>query len=336
MQTDCRISLTAFVRRTGFILFNALLLWFGFFGWANADNGPHGGYTATTDACAGCHRAHTAAASKLLFDAVPNLCFTCHGTTTGGAQTDVVDGIYALNSRGLKGGGFVNAVMDTNWDDLAITASVTSNHLNNGSSATAWGNGAIGSGVGATIQLSCVSCHNPHGRAGTGNIATYRILRARPTNSGASSDVNVSEEVTKNYTVTNANNKYFAEDYASRTAELSTWCAQCHTRYMASSGSGGANSGDADFAYRHTTQAGNCMVCHPGFSVPPSHYGISHTIKRNPGCLVCHVAHGTTAMMGIYSGNVPFPGGATTPNGNARSSLLRLDNRGVCELCHGK
>ena len=37
-------------------------------GLAFADGGPHGGYTATTDACAGCHRAHTAAAAKLLID----------------------------------------------------------------------------------------------------------------------------------------------------------------------------------------------------------------------------------------------------------------------------
>lgn len=33
---------------------------------ALADNGPHGGYTKTTDACAGCHRAHTAKGAMLL------------------------------------------------------------------------------------------------------------------------------------------------------------------------------------------------------------------------------------------------------------------------------
>ena len=33
---------------------------------ARADNGPHGGYTPTTDACAGCHRAHTGVGDPLL------------------------------------------------------------------------------------------------------------------------------------------------------------------------------------------------------------------------------------------------------------------------------
>ena len=33
---------------------------------AKANGGPHGDYTTTTDACAGCHRAHTAPAAKLL------------------------------------------------------------------------------------------------------------------------------------------------------------------------------------------------------------------------------------------------------------------------------
>ncbi len=46
--------------------------------------------------------------------------------------------------------------------------------------------------------------------------------------------------------------------------------------------------------------------------------------------------HGTPASMGAYSGAVQWPDGTTTPNGNNRSSLLRVDNRGVCELCHVK
>src|SRR5512145_3298703 len=42
---------------------------------ASADAGPHGGgYTATTDACAGCHRAHTAQAPDLLMDTTQALC----------------------------------------------------------------------------------------------------------------------------------------------------------------------------------------------------------------------------------------------------------------------
>jgi hypothetical protein len=54
------------------------------------------------------------------------------------------------------------------------------------------------------------------------------------------------------------------------------------------------------------------------------------------GCMSCHVAHGSSAIMGTNSGAVPWPGGGAAPNGNARSSLLRVDNRGVCQSCHNK
>ena len=41
---------------------------------------PHGPYTATTDACAACHRAHSAQGANLLPARLPqsSLCFTCH------------------------------------------------------------------------------------------------------------------------------------------------------------------------------------------------------------------------------------------------------------------
>ncbi len=293
-------------------------------GLALADNGPHGGSTATTDACAGCHRAHTAGAARLLISAVPNLCFTCHGRTGSGADTNVVDGVNVerdstaespaegVTNRGLKAGGFVNATMDTDWNLLSAPAAVTSSHLNDGSTGTDWGNGTLGSGDGAAnFSLSCASCHDPHGRAGTGGAATYCLLRAVPLGSGAAGGVNVTDETSKFYTVSNGDNQYFGENYGSRGPQLALWCRQCHTRYDAPSGSGSTYSGDPIFAYRHMTT------------------------DASVNCVNCHVAHGTTASMGANSGAVRWPDGATTPSGNSRSSLLRVDNRGVCELCHG-
>ena len=52
-------------------------------GVAWADAGPHGGYAATTDACATCHRTHTAPGPRLLnADAADNsFCYTCHNGT---------------------------------------------------------------------------------------------------------------------------------------------------------------------------------------------------------------------------------------------------------------
>lgn len=282
-------------------------------GMAVADNGPHGGYTSSTDACAACHRSHTAAAPRLLTNSVPALCYSCHGATGAGADTNVVDGLYlerdsltelpaeGVNGRGLKGGGFTHAYMDTDEDAQLAGSPVTSSH--DGNVLTIWGNGAINTGVGGNATLTCVSCHDPHG---SGN---YRSLRTIPTGSGAAADVSVTDETNKEYTVGSAAGNYYDETYGVQSAELTNWCSQCHTRYNASGGSGHVNSGDPVFAYRHSTS-----------SVP---------------CVKCHVAHGTSATMTSVAGtSVQYPDGSSAANDNARSSLLRLDNRRVCYACH--
>jgi predicted CXXCH cytochrome family protein len=290
-------------------------------GTALADNGPHGGYTPTTDACAGCHRAHTAGAARLLLDATPELCYTCHGSAGNGADTNVVDGVYlerdiesespaeGVADRGLRGGGFQTALMDTDalTTTTAIFAPTTSSHTADGGLGTLWGNGPLTTTVYpglAGYGLSCVSCHDPHGGG------TYRILRPIPTASGASAPITVSDELTKTYTVADAGNDYMRENYGTRGSSLASWCSQCHTRYLAGSGSGHTDSGDAVFMYRHTTNSVSCVRC--------------------------HVAHGTPATMNGFAADVEWPDAATTPSGNARSSLLRLNNRGVCAYCHLK
>jgi len=331
-----------------------------------ADNGPHGNYTATTDACAGCHRAHTAVGPKLLVNAVPALCYTCHGTAGAGADTNVEDGIYlerdgvteptseGIVNRGLKAGGFANALMDTSWSGAASSRPTTSSHIADGSAGIVWGNGLIGSGAGITgFNLSCTSCHDPHGGASTIGGATYRLLRAVPVNSNAGTGVDIPDEPSKNYTLSDtvdkSGNQYFGEgwDYFGRPwgsmdlpeQSMSEWCKQCHTRYEATSGSGHTDSGDPIFAYRHQTDgvATTCSLCHTN---PPSAATVITTVgpmfSHFTECITCHVAHGTAANMVGYAGTVEWPDATTTPNGANRSSLLRLDNRGVCQGCHGK
>jgi len=280
-----------------------------------ADNGPHvGDFNATTDACAGCHRAHRGNAPRLLkASSQTALCFSCHGSTATGADTNVEDGLY-LNrgsngaygtvGAGLRGGGFVNAFMDPDMDGTASSGAVTSKH-NVGETGTIWGNGAISATANAGksgVNLRCASCHNPHG---TRNGDTYRILRPVPMDSDAAADVVVPDETTKTYTIGYALNGYRDVGYLDQT--ISEWCAQCHTRYLASDTN---DSGDAIFKYRHVTS----------------------TNSRK--CLVCHVAHGTSATMdGAYSSSVEWPDG--TPGGGATDSrLLHVNNRGVCYQCH--
>jgi len=189
---------------------------------ALADNGPHGGAafaSGSTDACASCHRAHTAQSTNaggdlLKASSILGLCSSCHDGT--GAYTDVMDGHYDSSappiypwtlspSTGegdpgapLFGGGFVNTEMRHTWSGEAyydnftlISQSVTSAHQVDGAtSGTVWGSGAYsstdsrGATGSGTLTLDCTSCHDPHGFAGKDNtgksIPSYRLLKWEP------------------------------------------------------------------------------------------------------------------------------------------------------------
>jgi predicted CXXCH cytochrome family protein len=94
---------------------------------------------------------------------------------------------------------------------------------------------------------------------------------------------------------------------ANFTAQISTWCLTCHTRYL--SAGWDVQTTDAIYKYRHTSNA----------------------TSRN--CITCHVAHGSNAKMaGAYSSNFPYPGGAIPADASSR--LLKIDNRGTCQACH--
>jgi predicted CXXCH cytochrome family protein len=314
---------------------------------AQANGGPHGGYTATTDGCAGCHRTHTATSPKLLINTNTALCLTCHGTAATGADTNVNDGVYegttlGTQNAGLNGGGFTNVKQDTSLSGSQTSGAVTSIHTVQGmpgysNTATMWGAGAVAGtssgSAGAPFDLYCTSCHDAHGSP------NYRMLRT--TVNGVAVTVAPTDDAAKSYT---------APHYYAGTGQwqISGFCAACHTRYQATAGaSGETSSGDFIFSYRHRIDAPS------GAAVNGITYAFPTTINlpvsstngaapttspdnRSMVCVTCHFAHGSKAVMGANSGAVAWPGGATTPAGNARSSLLRIDNRGVCESCHAK
>lgn len=123
---------------------------------AAANMEPHGNYADDTDACAGCHRAHTSYSTVTWTDTdLPTgethsalligetnfmwqFCYACHDATSQGADTNVEDGVYedSGNTYGtdgaqLLGGGFGRPDNpDGSW---------TSTHLIAQETTQAWG-----------------------------------------------------------------------------------------------------------------------------------------------------------------------------------------------------
>jgi predicted CXXCH cytochrome family protein len=290
------------------------------------------------------------------------------------SSTTYPDGTVQTVVRGtqagaLRGGGFDQAMLGTDkatkeiyfnasrnsWSSRAqlippadAPEETTSSHF--GGVGIMWGNGAIGSGVGkdmsttTTAKLECSSCHDPHGND------QYRILKPVPSDSGFSNTalpngIVIKDTANKVYTTTNY---WIAGDPAasdtkttqilgatswtnptpivktgptagvsSFQANVAAWCTTCHTRYLAPSQSYKTSSGDDVFTYRHTgEQVGG--------------------ESSNRNCIQCHVAHGSNAVMPNSSVEWPSaddPATSTAPK-SSDSRLLRVDDRGVCVMCH--
>lgn len=192
------------MRKALIIVGLTIILSLALVGIASANAGPHGGYSNTTDGCAGCHRAHTAIGGPLLVKtSIYALCTTCHGSSGSGANTDVLDGLFierggyagkGTSGAMLNGGGFLylgGTVPADPTDAVAPATETTSAHNvdgmpargyvagagDDGQTAPAWGGGtAVGLAwdgawpAGSNVKLECTSCHNPHGST------NYRIL----------------------------------------------------------------------------------------------------------------------------------------------------------------
>ncbi len=306
------------MKKLGLVTIVVFVLLFAMVGVASANGGPHGGYTATTDACAGCHRAHTASGAKLLVaaDTTP-LCMTCHGTSATGSVLNVNDGVKEATAgsnagTALMGGGF------TNYNSTATTSS---HDVTSGTATNAWGNGGgrgVASALAGGASLNCASCHDPHGSS------NYRIIKTT-VNATAVTVAQVDE----------GSQAYDAEVWG---AGQSNVCAACHSDYHITAAGSGSNLGllasggtahrvGMPYAYGanvdpettgYTDSSSNTVT------VPLATVGVDKTVE----CQTCHLPHGTSsAMTGFAASNGSVAGD---------SALLRLDNRGVCEACHQK
>jgi len=316
---------------------------------ASAYGGPHnsGQFNATTDACAGCHRAHTALGPRLLKTSTSTeLCRTCHGAGATGANTDVDDGQYLTarngittttvtsNGANLLGGGFVTYKGKTATSAHAVdgTATMAFGFTQPGVISSTRGipgtMGTTSKGVftAAATGLTCTSCHSAHGST------NYRIIQT------SINSITVTVPLVDEGTTGQFAKDYSKEHWGSGTSQM---CSSCHTSYYKTASGQGSTLDGSTYTHRidRTTSkaallqgagwlSGGVTYTLPFANALPA---VGVTAGQLPAdnlivCSTCHLAHGTSAQMTNVARVGP----------TADSALLRLDNRGVCEVCHQK
>jgi predicted CXXCH cytochrome family protein len=344
--------------------------------------------TLTADSCAGCHRAHTAQGALLInAPTEEELCLTCHGAAGTGATTDVMTGVqYAVGTTTVRGTTQLGALRNGGFDQARIASgsvyrittsggairtkvpvaaapgSVTSSHLalvENGLTATgiAWGNGALNSGAGPTVSVSCASCHNPHGNG------QYRILNKIPSATGltavAAPGVTVTDAAlapagdARNYTVIQTpgppNGTFLllasqvaAGGYSPTAGDYFHRGVPWNTRLNNDAPNGIPGGTGTSFDDQITQW---CSACHTRYYTSDDGtnasgddlYKFQHNTQSNRACTTCHVSHGSNASMAAdlvtgttFSQTYTYPNGASSPS----SRLLKIDRRGTCQACH--
>ncbi len=291
----------------------------------------HGGYTANTSACSQCHSTHAAIGKNLIQNLAAGnndvyaTCMYCHGM---GQQSkyNVEDGAIETGTAtyAASGGGFVRMV--TAEGSTPTYASVYSQHnVNEVTGTTVWVPG-YDTAAPSHMELTCASCHDPHN---TANIS--RALRVNV------NGVDISA-TPPDLTITNE----LADESIAYLSGWNDFCGACHQDfYQTAAGSGDTDSGAYSTKKRH--RVGMDPAGYPGvnagswvyasLSQPSSKLPLqsvdSSAANEQVMCLTCHYAHGTKAYSSITFNRTD----GTTSNS---STLLRLDERGVCEACHNK
>ncbi|GAW93123.1 cytochrome c3 family protein, partial [Calderihabitans maritimus] len=131
----------------------------------------HTSYTRDTDACASCHRTHTAVGPGLLqWYTIYDTCMACHDGTVK-TTYNVVEGKIADTGRRTSGGKFgLGKESYLSRHNVKGTLNIAS--APGGSTITVYEENEDGSiePVSWGIRFGCESCHNPHGLGGNARI----------------------------------------------------------------------------------------------------------------------------------------------------------------------
>lgn len=314
----------------------------------------HGNFSATTDACAGCHVAHAAQAPKLLKTGPTQtqFCFLCHGDGGASAPYDVKIGktTVGVTTYASTAGGFCEqqgtALTSRHnvWGLMGETGDTidedTKQFFVPGSTEVFTGSGFV-----------CSSCHDPHAGGGVPDGSGYidgsvspeinpRLLRKSITVGNATySGLNVAFgfETVGTFTYGNPSvdsGVYRVIEYASGSTN---WCGGCHFKFNVGTDSG--HTADAWGMYRHAFGVELDAVVRSGtYNLPNTAFDHTplETVKTSDtgddvlACLTCHRAHSSTVAASGWASSWPRSEGGTS----STSALLRMDNRGVCFNCH--
>jgi predicted CXXCH cytochrome family protein len=310
----------------------------------------HGEFADNTDACAACHRTHTAISQYLLAASSGNaLCETCHWGGSG-ADTDVKNGAYNTGGEPDNEWGDNNGILLAGgFEKVGGTASSTSMHVLNTALKPP------GTTTGNLITLNCVSCHSPH--MTNAHRDQYRLLRLRPNGDASDIVVTWNGPWTNNTQTTHQDNGYRAyteKDWNpyltgvqtithNYKTGLSDWCVSCHSVYKTPVDSAPYNPGDAytgEPRYRHMVDIAIKDIVDEttGFAYDlDSELPLEQVNGSVPSdldkvmCLTCHRAHGTDATITARIVQYYEVDRGLLPKG---STLLRRNSTGVCVDCH--
>lgn len=316
------------------VLTAALVLAFG--GLALANFGIHGAYMADTDACAGCHRAHTANSaitwtdsqggnrsallivtpSKASSTVITDFCYTCHGSAAPGASTDVQTGQFDSSSNvptengngPLNGGGFEQYegttttsyhIIDTPWLMYGSTQ-------------------ASGSGYASySFTLTCTQCHDVHGSS------NYRILKDK-----------VNGHTVGGYIARTAGERdtFNGMPVQDGNPTPNPWVVSAEYGYPDGTG----NNGTDDLGFRlHKVYWPTVWSDNGPNTIPSAYDGATPSIPYKPNyttarygqpvggnpmkgitgwCIACHEQYGTkTGVITVTASTTSTPGGVTDP-----------------------
>jgi hypothetical protein len=244
---------------------------------------------------------------------------SCHGTAGTGADTNVEDGFF-LSTRSTSTLGEANTIDNapllaggfTNYQGAATT----STHDVSNVATAAWGYGVdrgLTAALAGGVALNCASCHDPHGST------NYRIINEVV--NGVAVVVTQVDEGVQSY------------DTETWPADITNVCAACHDAYHVVTGGSGSDLAylaSGGFTHRVDMSFNYGGNINPEPLPGPFADGLTLPLAGADlvTCNTCHLSHGSSSAMAGFA-DVAVPPGNTSAT---YSALLRLDNRGVCEV----